>query len=312
MLDFLFGVAHGLIFSVFAVSGVGKLVGCQRGSRIMCQKAILDIAFAIGSCFIGWIMLNYFFALAVIVIGTVGWLREIVNKSRVCNCFGVLTGLFEPIQNYARAALVFSGLCMLFVTETRFFAQTQLSNDILFGGLAGLAIVLLVAVYFFAKSVASNKPSRKLEVSNLSIPEIQLDHHTRLGISADGRVVSLGDVVQTNEPIVLLLSSLSCGQCMLVKKELKSFLQEFSSPTYVIFENEVDKEIGSHRVLFDSVSHFRKLISVIGVPSLVVIDPVTMRVAKPIAFGLDAIKLGVIQLLLEAQQRKNPSSNAIR
>lgn len=300
MLDFLFGFAHSFVFAVFTVSGIGKMVGCHRGSRIMCQKAFFDIAFAIGSCFMWWIVVNYFFGISMILIGTLAGLREVLNKNRICNCFGVLTGLFEPVQNYTRAGLVLSGLCILFAGKTLFFEQNQLGNDVLFGGIAGFVFVLMVAAYLFAKSVPVTMNNRQLETASLAIPEILISSTTVLGTDINGRTIALGDLVQPGEPLVLLLSSLSCGQCILIKNELESFLEEFSSPTYTIFENNPVDGLGNRRILFDQTSRFRKSLSIVGVPSLVVIDPVTMRVTQPIACGVEAIKRNVIQLLLNS------------
>lgn len=307
MLDFLFGFAHSFVFSVFTVSGIGKMVGCHRGSRIMCQKALFDITFAIGSCFMWWIVVNYFLGISVILISAIAWLREVLNKNRICNCFGVLTGLFEPVQNYARAGLVLSGLCMLFSAKTLFFEKNKLGNDVLFGCIAGFVLVLMVAAYFFAKSVPVTMNNRQLETTNSATPEIQISSTTTLGTDINGRTIVLEDLVQPSEPIVLLLSSLSCNQCMLIKNELESFLEKFSSPTYTIFENNPVEGLRNRRILFDQTGHFRKSLSIVGVPSLVVIDPVTMRVTQPIASGVEAIKRNVIQLLLNSL--REPAEN---
>ena len=313
MIDFLSlaqGGAHGLLFGILAVSGTGKFVGCRVGSRIMCMKSGLDFGLALAASLLFWPGVVYLAAVLAIGIASYGWLGEIVRKSKVCNCFGVLTATLEPWRNHARAGMIVSGAILLATGLMTDGGSGRNAVTILVGAALGLAVVLMIASHAFAQGALSKKPVRTVTSSAApSTQPVPLTPLTFLGTHADGKTTVLGDLIQPGKPLALLLSSRDCDQCKTIKAELEPILAKFPFPIHAIVENAASLQDLDVQALFDPEGRFRRSLAIIGVPTMVVVDPETMRVAQPVSGGTEAIRRDIIRLLLNASQ-PNPGASA--
>lgn len=296
-----FGVAHALVFGIFSVSGTGKLVGCQRGGRIMCIKAGADYAIALASAMFVLPPLTWLAGALAVLLGAGGWIREIVRNNKACNCFGVLTNLLDPLRNLSRALLVVGGAAMLLAPLA---GAPKLATQAA-GAALGLCLLLVLVVYTLAQALMGRKaPNGFVTPSGPIMPTVQLEAHTFLGTRADGQPTVLGDVTEPGRPLALLLSAANCAQCDVIKADFGPLLGEFPFPFRVIDGNKVDAVAvtlpGARVTLYDPGHTLRRTLALIGVPALVLVDPITLKVARPVVSGADAIRRTLNGLLYDS------------
>lgn len=297
------GMAHALLFGILVVAGTGKFVGCLAGGRIMCAKASLDLALALATCLVFWPPVAYSAAALAIGIAAVGWLGEIVRKSKVCNCFGVLTTALEPWRNIARAGMIGSGTSILLLGPREF--ERDVTGKAL-GVVLGLVLVLVIAAFAFARATQRKKTVIVLPPAAASaLPTIELSGSTMLGAHANGKAALLADVGETGKPLVLLFSSRSCSQCKIIKDELEPLLGKFPFPVYSIIEGTASQSDGQPQTLFAPKGTLRRELAILGVPAMVVIDPDTMKVTQRSCEGPEMMLRDMLRILLGASQRQH-------
>lgn len=291
------GVAHGFLFGIFLVASIGKLVGCQKGSRIMCQKSLAEFVLAALCCLFLWRVPEYFISIVSIGIGVVGWGREIIQKSKVCNCFGVLSKILTPWQNYARAGLIAFGLILLYLLSFTNYLIEKNSADFFIGAFVGLTIVLVSLAYAISREITSGA-KKAVSTEMIPVPPKQLMQNSVLGVWRNGSIVRLGDLTKANRPIVLLLSSDQCPQCQVIKNELQQLHRKTLLEFYIISEGELSQESVNDNVLFSETSEFRRSLGIKSIPSLIVVNPDTLKMMQPVALGVDAIRKDILRQLL--------------
>lgn len=291
-LDLIAGLAHALLVGVLLVSGTGKLVGCRNGSRAMCIKASADLTLAALSCvwWNPWIALPA--CVAIGALGAGGWLRERQRKSTVCNCFGVLSAPLSPLRNVTRLVMV-AGSASLAISMLARPVPAALPASTLAAGLLGAALVLVGVVYALAGGL--NKRA-KLEVEEPAPQSVRFDASDVVGHDADGRVLTIGDLVEPGKMLALVVGADGCSHCKELEEEYAAHAERFPFPLYLL-SNAPHAAPANPHLLVDETRWVHLHAGISGTPSLLVIDPNTLVAGAPIRGGLHSRRM-LLELLL--------------
>lgn len=294
------GAAHAMVFAIFALAGLGKLLGCTGAVRSLCAKAAVDFALA-GLGLLPWAPAEVACGVLALGIGTGGWAAERLRRNPVCRCFGLLNRGLHGYRNWFRAALVLGGV-LLAATAGRGGGAA----DWWAGAACVLAtLVLLVAA---ALGIALDDKRRPKGVPVL-VPEPlaqgTLDSSLQLGQTKEGRVVTLGELPRDDGPLALLLALPGCRECDTIKAEFLPFRAHFRFPLFVLERGGGGGEAGH---LLDTGGQLARRLRIGAYPALVVIDPVDLTLAPPVAFGAAGIRKRLMRMILDDQARQSHSS----
>lgn len=291
-LTILQGLSHGVLFAVFGIAAIGKLLGCRRGVGTLCTKAAGDVVCAL----LGLLPFQAPMLLAgglALAIGGGGWLIEVVRKNSVCRCFGVMNGAFHRYRNPMRLALAMAGALLLL----RAWRSPGPLADLMVacGMVVGLATALLLASQALGAAMLGNKPIRIAAPEADVTPAVALAFDQFAGILPDGQSTTLGQLLRPGQPLAILFSMPGCPQCDVVKAELAPFRAHLPFPLRIV---DNGKRRSEHADLSDQDGLLRRQLAIHGLPTLVVFDATTMAVAAPFASGPEAIRRQVMRLLV--------------
>jgi hypothetical protein len=273
--DLIQGLSQALLAGVFSVSAMGKVVGCQRSGGAMCKKGGLDLGLAALAVLASWTPAALLLGAGALAIGAGGWLRERVRGDTICNCFGVLTPALHRWRNHVRAVLAASA-AMLLAARLAAGAPAVLSPAYLAGlAMAGMAVMLGYS-YVHAAAVPRIK---KIQASPLQRGQAALAAGQPLLRRQDGSAVTLEQMQPAQGPLALLFTSDGCAQCSVIKEELAPLREALPFPLHVVVSGAATGELN------DVDGSLRRHYGLEGVPSMVLIDPVTRALAAPVAFG---------------------------
>lgn len=296
--DMAAGAAHAILCGVFIVGAMGKLAGCKNGSRIMCAKAGLDLALALGAAAAWSTPVAVVASVLSAGIGGLGWLRERLRSNPTCNCFGVLSMQLSAWRNVARGAMLVCPLVIVSLLVWRAGAAPGTGGATFAGAAAGLALVLAGVTY----ALASNASARKAPPSGTFVePPTDLafapgDH---VGADRGGRALAIADLGSAGQPLAIILISKGCPPCEELKGELGASADRFPFPLYLVSDEQPGAGGGSH-VLFDGARTLRAKAGIFGTPSMLLIDPATLRITEPVVAGAAPIRRALLERLLAA------------
>lgn len=295
------GAAQGAIFGIFIIAAAGKLAACRPCVGAMCVKGGIDLSLALLICLVMTPPAAIAGALAAILIGAGGWLRERISKNTVCNCFGIITHVFHPWRNGARAILFVGGVLVLAL------APWQAADTVAFwaGAAAGLSVILAGAALALARSPLLQRPAVPHVTPITTLPPGAISPATVIGSDAAGRPVTLQELAAAGEVVPLLLTAPGCRTCESLKAELAPLLPLAPLRLIAVVEGGLDT-LSWPSGLADPQRRLRHLAGIRTIPALLQIDVSTANLTRPIAIGPDAIKGELLHLVLAAQaQEKN-------
>lgn len=290
------GAAHAALFGIFSLAAAGKTVGCQHGSGAMCAKGALDAGIAVGACLMWWDTAAYLVAVLAAGVAVVGWTREAVRKSKVCNCFGVLTSALEPWRNHARLGMAASAAVLLLAGLRDPAESDHAVVAMLAGSIGALSTLLIGGSYAFARATFV-RPGRARAEAGLRPPAMEFLPGTYVGHRGDGSTMALADLLLPGQPLVLLFGSSTCPHCQRIKEDFDPLISRFPFPVALILEDDAGEQAAGH-VLFDSSGTLRHALDIRTLPAMLVLDPRTMKAAQAVASGSEAIRRDIVRLLL--------------
>ncbi|WP_374582970.1 hypothetical protein [Pseudoduganella sp.] len=285
------GAGQAVLAGVFCVSAMGKVVGCQRIGGAMCSKAALDLGLLALAALAWWQPAALAAGAGALAVGAGGWLRERLRGNTICNCFGVLTPALHRWRNHVRGALALGGVLLL-AAQWDGHSATRAAPAYLAALAAGGLAVLAAYAYAHASAVPKVKAARTPE-QNLQRGAAQLRLQDQLGLRPDGSSVQLRHLLQPGRPLALLFTMAGCEQCEVVKKELAPVLGRLDFPLHIVLSGPAPDGLPGLR---DPDNVLRQHFDLEGVPSLVIIDPETLALAQPAAFGNGAIYRDLLRL----------------
>lgn len=285
------GAGQAVLAGVFSVSAMGKVVGCQRIRGAMCTKAAFDLALLLLAVLAFWTPAALAAGVGALAVGAGGWLRERARGNTICNCFGVLTPSLHRWRNHVRGALALGG-ALLFAAQWNAGLAPRTAPAYLIALAAGGLAVLAAYAYAHASAVPKVKVARAAEL-RLQRGDGQLRMHDQIGLRPDSSAVQLRHLLQPGRPLALLFTMDGCEQCEVVKRDLAPVFGKLDYPLHVVRSGAGDE---AHSALRDPDSVLRQHFELEGVPSLVVIDPDTLALAGPVAFGNGAIYRDLLRL----------------
>lgn len=302
-LEVLAGVGQAVLAGVFSVSAMGKVVGCQRIGGAMCSKAAIDLALLLLAALAFWSPAALAAGVGALAVGVGGWLRERLRGNTICNCFGVLTPALHRWRNHVRGALALGG-ALLLAAQWGAGLAPRAAPAYLVALAAGGLLVLATYAYAHASAVPKVKVARAAELG-LQRGDGQLRMQDQIGLRPDGSVAQLRHLLQAGRPLALLFTVAGCEQCEVVKRDLAPVFGKTGYPLHVVLCGPGGE---AHGGLCDPDSVLRQHFELEGVPSLVVIDPDTLALAGPVAFGNGAIYRDLLRLGVESATA-HPSEN---
>jgi hypothetical protein len=305
LIDQALGAAHALLFAVFAIAGAGKLAGCRRGAAIMCRKGVADLALAAGLGLAWPAPVTALFAVAAMMLGAGGWLREKVRANPACNCFGLLSATLQPWRNHTRASRVAGGAIVLAGALLHARGSGAAIELARWQG-AGVALALVLALLTFAMARRLLQAPQRRPAPPTAAPApgpvLRLAADTPLGTRADGVPLTLGDLARPGRPIALLLGAKGCAACAPIKAELAPLLGKLPFPACLVLEDAPAAQDDGAHVAYDPHATFRRLIGGKALPALVLIDPLIdplgWTLAAPLVSGEEAIRATLLRTVL--------------
>jgi hypothetical protein len=293
---FVNGAAHAMVFAIFALAGLGKLLGCTGAVRSLCAKAAVDFALA-GLGLLPSAAAEVLCGVLALGIGTGGWTAERLRGSPACRCFGLLNRGLHGYRNWFRAGLVLGGVLL---------AATAVHGGGAAASWAGAACVLAALMLVVAAAFGIALDNKRLpKGAPIVVPEplvqCTLDSSLQLGQTAEGRVVTLGELLRDDGPLALLLALPGCAECDTVKAEFLPFRSHFRFPLFVLERGLGGGEPGH---LLDAGGHLARRLRIGGYPALVVIDPLDLALASPVAFGAADIRKRLMHMIFDDQARQ--------
>jgi hypothetical protein len=281
---FLGGAARAVVFAVFALAGVGKLLGCTGGARSLCRKAGVDLAAASLVC-LPWPAPSLLAGLLALAVGAGGWLAERIRHNPTCRCFGLLNRALHGQRNLLRLALAIGGT-VLAATASSSGAAAGWA-----GAAVTLALALVAAVYALGAAMREPaRPGRKVAFTRHS--DAAFAAQEQAGQWADGRSASFAELRRGDAPLALLFSMRGCPECDALKTELQPFSARLPFALHVLEKGETGAG------LTDRDGVLARRLGIVGFPTLVVLDPRTLRVEGPFAIGAAEIRQQVMRLVL--------------
>lgn len=296
--DMAAGAAHAILFGVFIVSAMGKLAGCRNGSRIMCGKAVLDLTLALGAALAWSTPVAVVASVLAAAIGSLGWLRERLRNNPACNCFGVLSMQLSAWRNVARGAMLVCPLVILSLLAWRAGAAPGTGSATLAGAAAGLALVLAAVTFALAAHASARKapPSGTFAKPPTDLAFAPGDH---VGADRAGRALAMADLGRAGQPLAIIIISKGCTPCEELKDELSASAERFPFPLYLVSDEQAGAGDGSH-FLFDSARTLRARAGIVGSPSMLLIDPASLRITGPVVAGAPHIRRALLERMLAA------------
>ena len=290
------GMAHAFILGVFLIAAAGKLAACKPGMRAMCVKGSLDATLVLLACLVALPGAGLASALAAVLIGAGGWLREKIRRNTVCNCFGVLTPLLHPWRNGMRAILFGAGSLALLLAP-----HLQASAPALWIGVAlGLSGLLATMGWVFARSVLSRQPARTFVPKPVvSLEDGALSPDSVVGVDAEGRTRCLRDLLAPGRPLPILLTSPGCPPCQALKSQLEPLLSELAFQLHIVSEGAPSSPSPA-TVIFDPDGQWRKTLGVKSLPSLVIVNDSATNLACPVILSPETMFFELLRLQIEA------------
>ncbi|GAB3439863.1 hypothetical protein NX773_15400 [Massilia solisilvae] len=290
------GAAHAMVFAIFALAWLGKLLGCTGAVRSLCARAAVDFALA-GLGLLPWAPAEVVCGVLALGIGTGGWAAERLRRNPVCRCFGLLNRGLHGQRNRFRAGLVLGGVLLAATAGHGGGAAAWWA-----GAACVLAALLLLVAAAFG-TARGDKPLPKGAPVVVPEPLVQctLDAALQLGQTQEGRMVTLGELPRDDGPLALLLTLPGCGECDTVKAEFLPFRSHFRFPLLVLERGGGGGEAGH---LLDTGGHLARRLRIGGFPALVVIDPADLTLASPVAFGAAAIRKRLMHMIFDDRARQ--------
>lgn len=293
---FVNGAAHAMVFAIFALAGLGKLLGCTGAVRSLCAKAAVDFALA-GLGLLPWAPAEVLCGVLAIGIGTGGWTAERLRRSPVCRCFGLLNRGLHGYRNWFRAGLVLGGVLLAVTAVDGGGAAAS------WAGAAGVlaALMLAVAAAFGIAQGDKRLPKGAPVVVPEPLSQCTLEPSLQLGQTEQGRMVTLGELLRGDAPLALLLALPGCAECDTVKAEFLPFRSHFRFPLVVLDRGGGGGGEPGH--LLDAGGHLARRLRIGGYPALVVIDPLDLTLAAPVALGAAGIRKRLMHMIFDDQTR---------
>jgi hypothetical protein len=291
---FVNGAAHAMVFAIFALAGLGKLLGCTGAVRSLCAKAAVDFALA-GQGLLPWAPAEVLCGVLALGIGTGGWTAERLRRSPVCRCFGLLNRGLHGYRNWFRTGLVLGGVLLAATAGHGGGAAASWA-----GAACVLAALMLVVAAAFGIALDDKRKGAPVVVPE-PLAQCTLDSALQLGQTAEGRMVTLGELLRDDGPLALLLALPGCAECDTVKAEFLPFRSHFRFPLFVLERGSGGGEPGH---LLDAGGHLARRLRIGGYPALVVIDPLDLTLASPVAFGAADIRKRLMHMIFDDQARQ--------
>lgn len=291
----LLGAAHAFILGVFLIAAAGKLAACKPGMRVMCMKGSLDAALVLLACLVALPGAGVASALAAVLVGAGGWLRERIRRNTVCNCFGVLTPLLHPWRNGMRAILVGTGSLALLLSP-----HLQPAAPALWIGAAlGLSVLLASMGWVFARSVLARQPAKPFVLKQVAtLEDGAISPDSVVGIGADGRTLRLRDLLVPGQPLPILMTSPSCAPCQALKSRLEPLLPGLAVQLHIVSEGAPSSP-ATATAISDPDGQWRKTLGVKSMPSLVIVNGSATNLDCPVIFSPETMFFELLRLQAE-------------
>lgn len=285
------GAGQGVLLSLFAIAGTGKLAACRPGAAVMCRKGAFDLLMAL-MALAAWPAAAVMLAAFALSIAIGGWARERLRRNTACNCFGVLTVSLHRWRNHSRALMAVAALAMLAALAAG--GTGAPAWPAIFGA---TALVLCVFSFLMAHGVRAARP--RPAAAAAAPPPAPLDPMLVLGVDGTGQARSLRDLGRGDGPVVLLMMAEGCTACGALKRALLPLLERFPFPVHPVME-DAPAASALPAVLFDRGAVLRKGLGVRSMPALALLSPVSGALLAPCALGSEAIQAQLLTMLLAA------------
>jgi len=269
----LLGFSHAVLFSILTVAATGKLAGCGFGSRAMCVKGSLDGLLAMGIVLLSVPFADKASALVSLLIGGGGLLKEHLLENSLCNCYGVLTSLFQPWRNHMRYVMIVSASIILALGKS----DSHYDEPFYIGALSGLAIAIIVVVFLYSRATLLSFAKKIDDDISGSPAHIPLDLKMVIGVDHLGKPKTVGDLMIPGKPLAIILTEQECEHCIHLKRRLIPLLQQLPFPALIIEDHAAEPSDGRPAVLFDARSTLAAHAGATAMPAMIIVDQSTMH-----------------------------------
>ena len=299
-IDLIVGLGKGGIVAIFVGSGTSKLlpvflsparirehVSTAQGFQDIFFGALLFAA-ACTAVFTNYPSFLVALALLAAAVGIGGLARALLYNDQRCLCFGVLSVPLERWILQIRLVLIASSFTLGF----GLWIEPTASNlsDLYLGERISIIVALGCVMLMWAKYVVAI-PASVRSVKYIVEELVDFDLATVLGTGVDGRPISIHDLPELPEKLLIVYLSQGCRPCASLASFLSKRVGDLTEPKIVVVTDSTPSPypVGDCLLLHDDQRSLYDHIKPLGTPFAIMLERKTGKLSEPIRYGIEPI-----------------------